>query len=85
MDRHAAGGGELLVADVALEVLRLLVLDEDLLVIELAVAVVAPHLRRSLLLLPHWRSGGLRSGLGFRDRGGFKLGLGFEFEVRFGG
>lgn len=56
MDRHAAGGGELLVANVALEVLRLLVLDQDLLVVELAVAVIAPHLRRSLLLLPHWLS-----------------------------
>lgn len=50
---HARGGGELLVADVALEVLGLLVLDEDLLVVELAVAVVAEDLVDALLLLPH--------------------------------
>lgn len=53
VDGHAAGGGELLVADVALEVLGLLVLHEDLLVVELAVAVVAEHLLHALLLLPH--------------------------------
>jgi len=52
---HAGGGGELLVADVALEVLGLLVLDEDLLVVELAVAVVAEDLLHALLLLPHRR------------------------------
>lgn len=50
---HAASRGELLVADMAFEVLGLLVLDQDLLVVELSVAVVAPHLLRSLLLLPH--------------------------------
>jgi len=53
VDGHAAGGGELLVADVALEVLGLLVLHEDLLVVELPVAVVAEHLLHPLLLLPH--------------------------------
>jgi hypothetical protein len=53
VDGHAGGGGELLVADVALEVLGLLVLDEDLLVVELAVAVVAEDLVDALLLLPH--------------------------------
>lgn len=53
VDGHAAGGGELLVADVALEVLGLLVLHEDLLVVELAVAVVTEHLLHALLLLPH--------------------------------
>lgn len=45
MDGHAGGGGELLVAGVALEVLSLLVLNQYLLVIELPVAVVAPNLR----------------------------------------
>lgn len=39
MDGEAGPGEEPLVADVALEVLGLLVLDEDLLVLELAVAV----------------------------------------------
>jgi hypothetical protein len=53
VDGHAGGGGELLVADVALEVLGLLVLDEDLLVVELAVAVVAEDLVHALLPLPH--------------------------------
>lgn len=53
VDGHARGGGELLVADVALEVLGLLVLHEDLLVVELAVAVVAEDLVHALLLLPH--------------------------------
>lgn len=55
MNGHATGGGELLVADMALEVLGLLVLNQNLLVVELTVAVVAPHLRRnSFLLLPHF-------------------------------
>ena len=55
MDGHSAGGGELLVADMALEVLGFLVLHQYLLVFKLPVAVVAPHLihRPSLLLLPH--------------------------------
>lgn len=53
VDGHAAGGGELLVADVALEVLGLLVLHQDLLVVELPVAVVAEDLLHPLLLLPH--------------------------------
>ena len=39
VDGEAGAGVELLVADVALEVLGLLVLDQDLLVVELAVAV----------------------------------------------
>lgn len=51
MDGHARGGGELLVADMALEVLGLLVLNKNLLVLELPLAVVAKHLRCSLLLL----------------------------------
>lgn len=55
VDGHAAGGGELLVADVALEVLGLLVLHQDLLVVELPVAVVAEDLLHPLLLLPHPR------------------------------
>jgi hypothetical protein len=53
VDGHAVGGGELLVANVALEVLGFLVLDEDLLVVELAVAVVAEDLVHALLPLPH--------------------------------
>ena len=52
MDGHAGGGGELLVADMALEVLGLLVLNKNLLVLELPLAVVAENLRCSLLL-PH--------------------------------
>lgn len=52
---HSTGGGELLVADVALEVLSLLMLNKNLLVVEFSVAVIAPNLRRySLLLLPHY-------------------------------
>ena len=42
MDAKARAGVELLVADVALEVLGLLVLDQDFLVVKLAVAVPAP-------------------------------------------
>lgn len=51
MNGHATGDGELLVTDMALEVPGLLVLDEYLLVVEFAIAVIAPVLgRRSLLL-----------------------------------
>ena len=51
---HATGRRELFVAGMALEVLRFLVLNQYLLVVEFSVAVIAPHLRRrSLLLLPH--------------------------------
>lgn len=53
VDEHAAGGRELLVTDMALEMLGFLVLDQDLLVLELALAVETPHLGRFLLLLPH--------------------------------
>jgi hypothetical protein len=55
---HAAGSRELLVADMALEVLGFLVLNKYLLVVELSVAVIAPYLLqcRSLLLLSHLRS-----------------------------
>ena len=57
VDGHTTGGGELLVADVALEVLSFLVLNQYLLVLELSVAIVAPYLRRrSLLLLSHSNS-----------------------------
>lgn len=52
---HVADSGELLVADMALEVLSLPVLNENLLVIEFFVAVIAPHLRQYSLLLPHSR------------------------------
>ena len=76
VDGHAAGGGELLVADVALEVLGLLVLHQDLLVVELPVAVVAEDLLHPLLLLPHpdlplpSRPSLRRDELGFRRRRG---------------
>ena len=54
VDGHTAGGGELLVTDVALEVLGFLMLNKNLLVLELSVAIVTPHLRRrSFLLLSH--------------------------------
>ena len=54
VDGHAASGRELLVADMALEVLGFLMLHQDLLVVEFAIAVITPHLRgNSLLLLPH--------------------------------
>ena len=44
VDGHTTGGGELLVADMALEVLGFLVLHQDLLVIEFPVAIVTPYL-----------------------------------------
>lgn len=54
VDGHAASGRELLVADMALKVLGFLMLHQDLLVVEFAIAVITPHLRgNSLLLLPH--------------------------------
>lgn len=54
VDGHPAGGGEFLVANMALEMLRLLMLDQDLLVIEFTIAVITPNLRSNpLLLLPH--------------------------------
>jgi hypothetical protein len=54
VDGHARGCGELFVAHVALEVLRFLVLNQDFLVVEFPVTVVAKHLLHcSLLLLPH--------------------------------
>ena len=53
VDGHARGSGELLVADMALEVLGLLVLKKNLLILELPLIVVAEHLSCSLLLLPH--------------------------------
>lgn len=72
VDSHATGGGELLLANMALEVLSFLVLDEDLLVVEFPVTVVAPNLRRSLLLLSHRRSPErsrlLSLGIGFTRR-----------------
>ena len=48
MDRESRPRVQLLVADVTLEVFRLLVLDEDLFVVKLPVAVPAGH----LLILP---------------------------------
>lgn len=41
---HAAGSGEFLVADMAFEVLSLLMLNQNLFVIELPIAIVTPHL-----------------------------------------
>lgn len=41
---HATSGGELLVADMTLKVFGFLMLHQDLLVIEFAIAVVTPHL-----------------------------------------
>lgn len=85
VDGHAAGGGELLVADVALEVLGLLVLHEDLLVVELAVAVVAEHLLHALLLLPPGPGPRARrarvSATAAEEGGGARA---REFSVRFG-
>lgn len=63
MDGHASSGGELLVADMALEMLRFLMLHQYLLVVEFAIAIITPHLRRNpLLLLPHLDSDRLRIG-----------------------
>ena len=53
MDEHSARGGELLMTHMALEVLGLLVLYQNLLVLELPLAVKTPHFVRFLLLLPH--------------------------------
>ena len=53
VDGHAKGGGELLIADMALEVLGLLVLNKNLLILELPLVVVAKHLSCSLLLILH--------------------------------
>lgn len=54
VDGHATSGGQLLLADMALEVLRLLVLHQNLFVVELPITVVAPYLISCpLLLLPH--------------------------------
>lgn len=44
VDGHTTGGRELLVANMALEVLGFLVLHKDLLVIEFPVAIVTPYL-----------------------------------------
>ena len=66
VDGHTAGRGELLVAYMALEVLGLLMLHQDLLVVEFAIAVIAPHLGRNpLLLLTHLDS---RKSLGLGGR-----------------
>ena len=51
MNYETTGGGELLMTDMALEMLCLLMLNEDLLIIELSLAVKAPNFRNSLLLL----------------------------------
>ena len=53
VDGHARGGGELFVADMALEVLSLLVLNKNLLVLKLPLAIVAKHLHCSFLFLLH--------------------------------
>jgi hypothetical protein len=53
MDGHASSGGQLLVADMALEMFGLLVLNQYLFVIELALAVITPDLGSLPLLLAH--------------------------------
>lgn len=52
VDEHS-DGGELLVTHMALEVLGLLVLYQNLLVLELLLAVRTPHFVRFLLRPPH--------------------------------
>lgn len=61
MDGQARPGVQLLVTDVAFEMLGLLVLDEDLLIIKVSVAVPAPGLELLLLLPPHVRDISLRA------------------------
>ena len=53
VDNKTWGGIQFLVAHVTLEVPRLLVLDQDLLVVKVPVAVPAPGLQRLLLLASH--------------------------------
>jgi len=54
MDDQAARGAELLSTQIALEMLCFLVLDENLLILEHAIAVVTPRLHDFFLLLfPH--------------------------------
>lgn len=53
MNHHPSSSRELLVADMALEVLSLLMLNQDLLVLKLPLAIITPHLERLLLFLPH--------------------------------
>lgn len=55
MDGQAWTGVQLLVTDVAFEVLGLLVLDKNLLIIKVSVAIPAPGLELLLLLPPHVR------------------------------
>lgn len=59
MNLHAVDGEaracvEASVADVALEVFRLLVLDQDLLIVKLSVAVPTPWFHRLLLFTSHF-------------------------------
>jgi len=53
VDGEAGTGVQLLVANVTFEMLRLLVLDQNLFVVKLAVAVPAPGLALLLLLSSH--------------------------------
>lgn len=54
MDGHTTGGWKLFMADMALEMLRLLVLNQDLLIVEFSVAIITPNVWwNSFLLLPH--------------------------------
>lgn len=54
MNGHATGCREFLVAYVTLEVLGFLMLHQDFLIVELPIAIIAPHLLYPLtLLLPH--------------------------------
>ena len=54
VNNHASCRAELFMTDMALEMLRFLVLDKHFVVLELAIAVIAPRLYRLLLLFPHF-------------------------------
>lgn len=53
MDGHASSGRQLLVADMALEMFGLLMLNQYLFIIELALTVITPDLGGLPLLLSH--------------------------------
>lgn len=57
MDHHTSCGRQLLVANVTLEVFCFLVLNEDLLVLKLSLAIKAPYFRSLFLLLTHLGQG----------------------------
>ena len=51
---HASRRAELLMTDMAFEMLRFLMLNKHFVILELAIAVVAPWLYRLLLLFSHF-------------------------------